>query len=153
MTNKVFILVALPGAGKTTFCKAEFPDALRCSSDDYFEKIVDGSVVYDFKPELLGEAHRACLRKFVKGIEEKVPLIVVDNTNLSIAEIAPYAALAQAYEYQLEILLIDVNPEVAFARNKHGVPRDIFEKMMTAFFTLKIPSWWPNRTIYFETKR
>ena len=50
--------------------------------------------------------------------------IVVDNTNSTIAEIAPYYATAEALECEAEIVCVDCHPDLAASRNIHGVSND-----------------------------
>jgi hypothetical protein len=99
----------------------------------------------------LQEEHNTCLREFVvlvttrgatplevvvlRGIpgsgkttwakqhDDPSRLIVV-NTNLSVAELAPYCQLALAYGHQLRVLTFACTPEQAMARHpdKVGVP-------------------------------
>lgn len=141
------------------------------SADDFF--MVDGE--YKFDPSKLPEAHSKCLRGFVSFLQDngvgkvrKVTILrgipgsgkstfvnqhlsmmgdlVVDNTNTSVAEIAPYAALALAYGADLEIITLDVDPSVA--QNVHGVPLEGVQRMAArmAEETPRLPPWWPNYT-------
>lgn len=138
---KVVILCGVSGAGKTTYAMKNYPDGVGCSADDFFMEAGG----YKFNPSKLGEAHGQCLRKFVVFLTNKVPLVVVDNTNTSVIEIAPYAALALAYGYELEIKILKVDVETAAARNLHGVPKNAIVKMAERLAGLKeaLPPWWP----------
>ena len=142
---KVVILCGVSGAGKSTRTQREYPEAFVYSADLFFMK--DGE--YKFDPKNLSEAHGTCLREFVDGLKDKQSLIVVDNTNTSVAEIAPYAALALAYGYELEIEILKVDAEVAAARNQHGVPKATIVKMAERINNLKneLPSWWPCKEV------
>ncbi len=64
-----------------------------CSADDFF--MING--VYKFDAKLLGTAHATCLRNFSDLVKDPKNVIIVDNTNCSLAEFVPYAALANAY--------------------------------------------------------
>lgn len=130
---KVKILCGISGSGKSTYIGKHFPNAVVCSADHYF--IRQGTYAFDSRK--LGEAHGECLRKYVgelqtialeldsKGLrlnfcEEKI--VVVDNTNTSIAEVAPYVALANAYGHDCEVIILQEDPVVAYKRNQHAVP-------------------------------
>jgi predicted kinase len=100
---------------------------------------------YCFNPARLGEAHAQCLRRFLGAVSRKEN-VVVDNTNTSLLELAPYVSLAQAYRYDLELIYVECSPELSAARNTHGVPAETVGKMHRALQeTLKsIPPWWPQ---------
>jgi predicted kinase len=143
--SKVTILRGCPGSGKSTYTKRNLANALVCSADHHF--MIDGE--YQFNRDELGEAHASCLRNFVEAIQAGIEDIVVDNTNISPTEIAPYAQLAIAYKYDLEIITLEVDATVASKRNVHGVPdktvrnmSERMERMAKAF-----PPYWLHTTI------
>lgn len=137
----VIILCGISGSGKSTRVAKCYPDATVCSADHYF--IVKGE--YKFNPALLPDAHGACLRSFVSALMRSEKLIVVDNTNSTIPEVAPYAALALAFGYNLKIEILKTDVETAAKRNLHGVPKETITKMAERLETLKesLPPWWP----------
>lgn len=126
---KVYILRGIPGAGKTTFTKGletVKPFGV-CSADAYFMRGGE----YKFDPSKLGEAHGACLRRFTDLL--MTPHcgsdVVVDNTNTSNLECAPYVALAQALGAEVEFVVFGVDPATCAARNVHGVPEHAVQRM------------------------
>lgn len=138
----ITIMRGVPGSGKSTYTKGR----RKVSADSFFE--VDGE--YRFDPRLLPHAHGKCLRDFIdlcrnpEGDE-----LVVDNTGTTIAEIAPYAATALAYGHSIKIITLECDPEVAAARNVHGVPRAAVIAMHKRLQedTAKIPPWWPHEIV------
>jgi energy-coupling factor transporter ATP-binding protein EcfA2 len=136
---KVTILCGISGSGKSTLAKSL--GGVVCSADDYFT--LYGK--YDFNPSKLPEAHAWCLRKFVSAVQLGLSDVVVDNTNTTVAEVAPYAALALAYGHELLIKIILCNVDVAAARNVHGVPRAGIFKMAERIqgLAVSLPPWWP----------
>lgn len=137
---KVIILSGIPGAGKSTYAERRYPDAYVVSADSYF--MVDGE--YRFDPAGLPAAHGACLRDFTRALQaHEHATLVVDNTNISVAEIAPYAALALAYGADLRIVTVNADPENAWARNVHGVPAQSIRRMFDALNKRELPPWWP----------
>jgi len=147
--TKVIILRGCSGAGKSTYIKNAYnPELIRevFSADHFFMK--NGEYKYD--PTKIGEAHSVCMRKFLSSAHAVSlyigDLLIVDNTNISVAEIAPYVAVASAYGLDHEIVTLDCPPERA--TNVHGVPpaqvkaQYKYMKMQENFF----PKYW-NHTI------
>jgi hypothetical protein len=73
-------------------------------------------------------------------------MIVVDNTNTTIAEIAPYVAIAEAYSYEVEIVQIgnldDESLKLYASRNTHGVPYASVVDMARRIAECQFPSRW-----------
>ncbi len=130
------------GSGKSTWIKNNLPKATVFSTDHYFMK--DG--VYQFDPKLLGTNHNLCLRDYTCALINKIPEIVVDNTNVKVFEIAPFYRLAEAMGYAVKIVWIHCTWEVAAARNTHGVPPETVRQMSRSFEPL--PLWWNLENVY-----
>lgn len=148
---KVWVYSGLPGAGKTKLIGERHAGAPVCSSDHHFTR-EDGSYVY--VPTEIGIAHAKCLVRFVDLCRREAnwktgefPTVVVDNTNTSTAEIAPYAAIALAYGHELQLVTVLCDPEVAFARNTHGVTLDTIKLMHEALRTRQLAPWWPHEVV------
>ncbi|MEK7764912.1 MAG: AAA family ATPase [bacterium] len=126
------ILVGPSGSGKSTYVRGLGPCTV-CSADAYF---LDSRGKYAFDFHRLSEAHGQCLRGYVRHLQDGTPNnvpLVVDNTNCTLVELAPYVALALAYDRPLEIRAPGVSKEMLTedepapvaewaARNTHGVP-------------------------------
>lgn len=141
---KVIILSGVSGSGKSTYAKKHWPNTPTCSADHFF--MVDGE--YRFDPARLASAHGACLRDFVdRLLASSEECLVVDNTNTTIAEIAPYVALAQAYGHAVRIVTVLCVPEVAAKRNTHGVSESIVLAQATRLNSRDMPPWWAHEYI------
>jgi hypothetical protein len=151
---RVEILRGLSGSGKSTYvAKMKDDEVIKVVSADTFFTHEDG---YHFDPCLLPAAHGECIRKFIYlmqwtghktkwGGDEKDPtVVIVDNTNTTAAEIAPYYAIAEAYRVPVEIVEFDIDVEVAVARNLHNVPRRGIERQ-AANMMQPLPPWWKVR--------
>jgi len=140
--KKVLILRGLPGSGKTTFARNLTVASTIVSADDYY--MVDG--VYKFDAGKIQQAHNQCLRRYTTYLSSLLAqpgpmMLVVDNTNTTAVEIAPYYRLAQAFGWQVEIHLFDCDVATSVRRNVHGVPESVIYKM-AANLQEKLP--WPQ---------
>jgi predicted kinase len=149
--HTAYIMVGLPGSGKTTWIQRSLDgDAISCSADQHH--IREGK--YEYRTERARAAHDACLLRFTEIIRmgpRWVGQIVVDNTNLTVPYIAPYIALAQAYEFRTRVIYMNVSEETAWARQTHGVDRETFAKMVGQLLTLVSDwprSWPPLEPVY-----
>ena len=161
---KVIILLGISGSGKSTFIRDSYPGAAVVSADHFF--MVNGEYVFDGSK--LPEAHGACLKQFIERAsspERRVypdydydnQVLIVDNTNTTVHEIAPYAAVALAYGHELELVVIHCDPKVAAARCIHDVPTDRvalqYKRLMNTLakspeghYKALVP-WWPVKEV------
>jgi len=119
-----------------------------CSADMYF---VGADGTYKFDVTKLSDAHGACMREFITACQNECEMVIVDNTNTTAVEIAPYILVAQAYGYEAEIITVMCESEddikAAAARNSHGVP---FGGVMAQHKRLcgrELMPWWKNTFI------
>ncbi len=160
--RQVKILSGVSGSGKSHFAETLAkenislgkPHLSKCDSvrvvtaDDYF--MVNGE--YRFDPAGLSNAHGACFFNYIESLQQECELVVVDNTNTTSEEIAPYILGAQAYGYEVEILTIVANGSLdniaRFAnRNTHGVSKDAILSQASRISRRKLPPWWKNTFI------
>jgi predicted kinase len=149
-TATLTIMRGLPGAGKSTHVgPLQEAGAIVASPDAYpnlYTTKEDGSIGYDVS--LADLSHASSLRTAVEGLRNGSD-VVVDATNLSVGEVAPYVALGQAFRANVVVLTINVDPRTAFERNTHGVPEGVFfgteERpggMVAAFESFEAPFHW-----------
>lgn len=149
----ILILSGCSGAGKSSFVhRMSAVDSVTVvSADNYFLR----GGVYRFDPSMLGEAHATCMRGFIEAAKDASErdidgTLIVDNTNTTIAEIAPYVAVGTAYGHDVTIVTFPVTdaelPAVA-ARNLHGVPPEAVRAMRdrAAATWAALPPWWDQR--------
>jgi len=153
-TNPVIVLRAISGAGKSTLAKelartlvvptGRGEEPMRyviVSTDDEFTDDETGD--YTFEPSKIGIAHGRCFRRAIEAIQRGHALIV-DNTNCSVAEIAPYMLLAQAYNRPARVITVRCDVDTAFERATHGAPRDAIEAMAAALEAAVLSPWWEH---------
>ena len=170
---RLIVLRGIPGSGKSTFAKKELPKAdLVASADD---GMMEGDK-YVFNPAKLPAAHGACLRAVIEKLQQGVsletailrsqqpefagslravpydPVIVVDNTSTSVAEIAPYVAVGQAYGAEVVIMTLRIDPKIAGPRNTHGVPQVGVDRMAAALDegTKGLMPWWDHELLIWD---
>lgn len=153
----VLVLRGVSGSGKSTLAsfihKALEGTPTIVSADAYFTSTAGE---YRFNPTLLPNAHAACLRAFVRGLQRDPAwspgdpegptneVLIVDNTNTTVAECAPYMALAAAYGWTPTLVGIDADPRKAAARNVHGVSAETVDSQHTRMIwgTAALPTFW-----------
>ncbi len=134
------------GSGKSTAVRERWPVARVFSADSFFMASGD----YRFDASKLSEAHATCLRGFIEYIRKPHTegVVVVDNTNCTAHEIAPYYAAAEAYGWPPFVARMEVNYadlDMMARRNAHGVPIDVIDLQTAAFLSLHrvdFPRWW-----------
>jgi len=151
MSARMTIMVGCQGSGKSTWAKKNRQSCAitpveYCSADEYF--MVGSS--YKFDMTKLGKAHGACFKKAINAAMNGKS-IVVDNTNESVVEIAPYYALAQAFNMDVEIVYMVCSVEKAVARNIHDVPEVGVKATAHKIERLKLPSYWDVHKIIVNT--
>ena len=146
----ITLMRGLPGSGKSTWVKANVNKALFgavFSTDTFF---YNAQGVYSFDAKRLGEAHNDCLRRyhdFLVGFRNTDPSVVVDNTNISAWEFAPYYRLAEVLGYPVRILRIHCDPLVAWERNLHKVSLKTVLDMNHRLHNESLPPWWKEEII------
>jgi predicted kinase len=136
----VHILSGLPGSGKSTWARNFSSQLITIvSADHYFER----TGKYEFDPKLLGAAHSFCMKMFVGAVAlYNHDVVIVDNTNTTALEMAPYVSVARAFDYNVEIHRFHVDPEISFKRNTHSVPMASIQNMKRNLDNLEIPPYW-----------
>lgn len=117
----VIVMRGCPGAGKSYFLKESFPGAFVCSANDFFTDEVGN---YSFVGESVPKSHEYCRAVFKMAIRKSFPLIAVDNTAIKLWEFEEYVEIAKRHGYQVKVIRIDTDPQIAAARNIHGVSEE-----------------------------
>lgn len=126
--NVALIMRGIPGSGKTTAAKrlAGMSGVIH-STDNYF--MVNGE--YRFDRSQLQAHHDANFSAFCESLRQGVPLVICDNTNVTKAHYQRYVDAAEQAGYIVTFVIMKhPEPEVAAARNQHGVPLETIKRMI-----------------------
>ena len=159
---QITIMVGPSGSGKSTYVggllrnvnlkklfrfsnEIKRPEAAVLSADD---------ITYDaagFHPERLGVAHARCLKAFILTLERKIETmnikhLIVDNTNTSVIELAPYIAVATALGAPINVAICQARWEDCIERSTHGVPWYVARRQCRQLEALldEWPPFWPQ---------
>ncbi len=136
--RKVYLTHGLPGSGKSFRAKQLLDEfgGIILSTDNFW---IRPNGLYDFRIDLLGQAHQWNQKRFEEEIDKRTNNIIVDNTNISWKECKPYATYAIQNGYTVEI----VEPKTPWKydldecakRNTHRVTKEIIENMWSRWQT------------------
>lgn len=130
----VYIMRGIPGSGKSTvagklarqYSQRELFVATH-STDELC--MVDGE--YQFDIELAPARHEQNYQNFLGSLENGIPSIIVDNTNIKTQHYSDYVKAAQAADYAVVFVEVAHPPlDVAVERNTHDVPREVINQMV-----------------------
>jgi len=129
--NKLIIIRGISGSGKSTLSKQLIGNGFAFSTDDFF--MSDGE--YNYDPDLIGNAHLWNINRVKTAMQNGINPIIVDNTNVHNWEMKPYVEQALKFKYEVEFAEPNTpwkfNIDELTKRNKHGVPKEVIEKMVT----------------------
>lgn len=123
-----YIMRGVPGSGKSTIAKMlANGNGVIHSTDDYF--YVDGE--YCFNPFQLSENHDRNFQAFCRSLDEGVPIVICDNTNVRRCDFEGYVNSAIQAGYLVAFVIMShPKAEVASERTAHKVPVVVIQRMI-----------------------
>ena len=105
--SKLILMRGLPGSGKSwrTISLIDSANGLGVdycvlSTDDIW---LDHNLTYYlWNPVAIGAAHKVNQAKCCEAMVRRIPLIIIDNTNITQEEMQPYIDLAAKFNYEVE---------------------------------------------------
>lgn len=139
--KEVYVCRGLPGSGKSTWARENFPKSNIVSADDFFTHGDE----YKFDPKKIPQAHQSCFRKFIRMIDRGVSPIIVDNTNTQLWEMSPYILAGESFGYTVKIFEFHVPVKLSSVMNVHGVPESTIKRMKSGW--QEALPWWDTTKI------
>lgn len=153
---EVYILRGVSGSTKTSWHKKNHPTAWVCSADYYFEReamLQDKTYTEVFNPTLLSKAHGECLKSFIDDLDpangSSGEVFVIDNTNCSLIEVAPYIAICNAYGITPRVIRFESTLELCLVRNQHNISAKVIKgQLWNLQQSIKYwPKYWPKEEV------
>lgn len=130
----LFLIVGIPGSGKSTFARilktasvfSEIGDIEKiCEADDFFTNY--GKSEYKFNPKLLCKAHEQC-QLHAAEVMDRGNNLIVSNTGLSPRDRKPYFKMAGDFGYK--VVYIHLTTDFG---SIHNVPTHAIERMKKSY--------------------
>ncbi len=117
---EIVIIRGVPGSGKTTMAKRDFPSHKLIEADQFF---IGENGIYEYDRSKIKEAHKWCQKTALESLK-RGENIVVANTFIKIWEMQPYFDMG----YSKKVIIANGN-----FNNIHNVPPDIVKRMRDNF--------------------
>jgi predicted kinase len=158
MDKTLIIMRGLPATGKSYRAKELAGDTgLIYSTDEYWYRILkpEQPEVYSFNPHFLSDAHHWNQQRTFRSIERGEPLIIIDNTNVTIEAIQPYIEYACPQDYKIKVeeptspWWLEIRQLLFNKRqNKKEIKEWAIELGEKSKLTHKVPAWSIERMMW-----
>jgi predicted kinase len=128
---KLYVLVGIPGSGKTTYARKYLADKWRVSMDDLRFMLSVEPYAEPLQPVVV-ELEHTILERLLAGVNSRFNDIVVDATSVTRERRRRYIELARKYGARPVAVFIQTPLEVALARNRQRanvIPESVIYRM------------------------
>lgn len=134
----IVILRAVPGSGKSTFAafvkmyaESIGLEAQICNADSYFMTLQG----YKYDSQSIPAAHARSQAYCLEALARGVPVVIIDNTNVTRREWSPYSRMAQDGGHALcrVAFVTDLDAQALAARSWHEIPLRKLQERMRLF--------------------
>ena len=123
--NELVVIRGIPGSGKSTFAKTQFPDYKHFETDQFFINPETGK--YEFDRTKLGQNHEACFRAVTEALMAGEN-VTVANTFVKRWEMQKYLDFCKQNRIRYRVFRMANK-----FTNEHGVPEEALSRMTTNF--------------------
>lgn len=130
-TPRLWVMVGVPGSGKSTYVRAQLGDKWRICLDDLRFMLSMDPYAPSLQPVAVA-LEEACLRTLLGGLNGRRRDVVIDATNVTRARRRRYLKLAAEYGVPAVAVFMQCDLEVAMERNRsrpRPVPDEVVERM------------------------
>jgi len=135
-----WIMVGLPGSGKSTYIKEELPKSINIISQDYIRQEL--GIMKDDDHKAIGnleqekEVTRICLERIDKAIKERKDF-VIDNTNIKVGRVQNFYDKLKKANANVQIIIIDTPKEICKERRKEYISEKVIDDMQLGIDKVK----------------
>lgn len=128
----VWIMVGLPGSGKSTWVKKNLPKDIEVVNQDLIR--VELGIMKDIDHKKIGdrEQEKNVSKINNQRIEELIlnrKDFVIDNTNVKVGKVENYYQRLTKTGANVKIVIIDTPVETCIDRRKNDIPKSVIEQM------------------------
>lgn len=122
-----------------------FPLKMSKENNTIEEYVVLDDEIYTWSFDGSYPSHKLNQIKCRCCMEREIPVIIIDNTNLTFKEIEPYVEHAVKFGYEIDFIKSDTSwacdESELFNRNLHRVPEETIKRQLDKFLKIDINEW------------
>jgi len=128
----VWIMVGLPGAGKSTYIKEKLPKSISIVSQDYIRQEL--GIMKDDIHKAIGTTEQE--KEVTKINDERVEKLikdrkdfVIDNTNVKVGRVENYYNRLKKLGANVKIVVVDTPVDICIKRRNDCIPENVIKQM------------------------
>ncbi|NEZ65573.1 hypothetical protein D0962_22925 [Leptolyngbyaceae cyanobacterium CCMR0082] len=138
MDKRFYIARGASGSGKTAFLEQAFGKEAVVAADD-FPGLYDADNKYQLDKQ--AASHEWCRAKIEMLMQQGITPLALGNTNMKLAYIKPYLAMAKKYGYSTQVIHFEgiILPDGSTPQNSHGTPEGVIRSQLAGFQLMNPP--------------